>query len=260
MLDQDHNRYHDRIAYNLRLSEPKVTKSESRAAAFRGFRDAIGVPLLLVGGGMTGFGALAHDIGFASWEAVLASVLVWALPAQVVAADLYTSGGDLVAIAIAAALASMRFFPMAVALLPTLDNSAGGQLGRIAQAQLMSATSWAFLMRGSAPSDPRLRLAYHTVFALTCLSIGAIGTLAGYLGAAGLPRPLALGLLFLNAASFTVLLAETRSRQALLAVLLGAGLCAPIHMVLPEASLVLASVIGGTVAFVFGDHLRKPAS
>lgn len=236
-----------------------MTKSESRSAAFRGFRDAISVPLLMVGGGMAGFGALAHDIGFASWEAVLASLLVWALPAQVVAADLYTSGADLIAIAIAATLASMRFFPMAVALLPTLGKARGGRLGRIAQAQLMSATSWAFLMRGSAPSEPRQRLAYHTVFALTCLSIGALGTIAGYLGAAGLPRPLALGLLFLNAASFTVLLIETRNRQALLAVVLGAALCAPIHSVIPEASLVLASVIGGTLAFVLGDRLRKPA-
>ena len=74
-----------------------------------------------------------------------------------------------------------------------------------------------------------------------------------------LPAPLALGLLFLNAAFFMVLLADSRNRQALLAVALGALLCWPVHAVLPEASLVLAGVAGGTLAFVFGDRLRRAA-
>lgn len=233
-----------------------MTPTDTRKAALAGLRTAAGVPLLLVGGGMAGFGALAHDIGFAAWEAVLASVIVWALPAQVVAADLHAVGADLVAIAIAASLTSMRFFPMAVALLPTFGRDPGGLLGRVVQSHLMSATSWAFLMRSAAPTEPRLRLAYHTAFTLTCLTVAAFATLAGYLGAAGLPRPAALGLLFLNAAFFMVLLVDQRNRQVVLAIALGALLCWPIHAVLPEAALVLAGVGGGTLAFVLGDRLR----
>ncbi len=235
-----------------------MTRPEIRAATLGGLRAAAGVPLLLVGGGMSGFGALAHDIGFTGWEAVLATVAVWALPAQVVAAEMHAAGADLTAIAIAAALTSMRFFPMAVALLPTLGGDVG-PLGRIAQAHLMSATSWAFMTRASVPQEPGPRRAYHSAFTITCLSVAAVATLAGYLGAAALPAPLALGLLFLNAAFFMVLLADSRNRQALLAVVLGALLCWPIHAVLPEASLVLAGVAGGTLAFVFGDRLRGAA-
>lgn len=236
-----------------------MTSPEIRTAAFRGARDAFGVPLLLVGGGMAGFGALAHDIGYAAWEALLASVIVWALPAQVVSADLYAAGADLAAIAIAAALASMRFFPMAVALLPTFGGRAGGRFGNIVQSQLMSATSWAFMMRATAPRDPGPRVAYHTAFTLSALTIGAVGTTAGYFGAASLPGAIGLGLLFMNAAFFMILLVDSRNRQALLAVGLGALLCAPIHAVLPEASLLLAGVAGGTLAFVFGERLRRPA-
>ena len=234
-----------------------MTRHEERAAALAGARAAAGVPLLLVGGGMAGFGALAHDVGFTGWEAVLATVAIWALPAQVVAAEMHAAGADLTAIAIAVALTSMRFFPMAVALLPTFGPRIGGPLGRITQAYLMSATSWAFIMRASVPQEPTLRLAYHTAFTLSCLTVAAVATLAGYLGAAALPAPLSLGLLFLNAAFFMVLLVDSRDRQALLAVALGALLCAPIHAVLPEASLVLAGVAGGTLAFVFGGRLRR---
>lgn len=227
---------------------------EYRAAALAGLRTAAGVPVLLVTGGMTGFGALAHDIGFAAWEAVMAPVVVWALPAQVVAAELHAAGADLTAIALAAALTSMRFFPMAVALLPTFGPA--GLLGRLVQAHLMSATSWAFLMRGTAPREPRARLAYHTAFTVVCIAAAAVAALAGWLGAAALPWPLALGLLFMNAAFFMVLLVESRNRQVLLAVALGAVLCPLLHAVLPEASLLLAGVLGGTGAFVLGERLR----
>lgn len=227
---------------------------DTRSAALAGLRTAAGVPLLLVSGGMAGFGALAHDIGFSSWEAVMAPVVVWALPAQVVAVELHAAGADLLAIAIAAALTSMRFFPMAVALLPTFR--ADGLAARLFQAHLMSATSWAFVMRPSAPREPRERLAFHTGFTLTCIAAAALAALAGWLGAAALPKPLALGLLFMNAAFFMVLLAESRSRQVLLAVGLGAVLCPPIHAVLPEASMLLAGVLGGTGAFILGDRLR----
>jgi len=239
--------------------EPTVRQGDQamRGAALAGFRVAIGVPLLLVSGGMLGFGALAHDSGFASWEAVLASVVVWALPAQVVATELHATGADLLAIAVAAALTSMRFFPMAVALLPTFGRV--GLAGRLAQSHLMSATSWAFLMRSAAPREPRARLIYHTVFGLTCITAAAIATLGGWLGAAALPQPVALGLLFMNAAFFMVLLIDQRNRQALLAVASGTVLYGPIHAVLPEMALLLAGVLGGSVAFLLGDRLRPRA-
>src|SRR3546814_963603 len=104
------------------------------------------------------------------------------------------------------------------------------------QALLMSATSWAFMMRPAVPQEPHRRLGYHTGFTLGCITAGSVATFAGYLGAAGLPHPLALGLLFLNAAFFMVLLADSRSGQALLAAGPGAVLCIPGHEVLPERS------------------------
>src|SRR3546814_14650173 len=82
------------------------------------------------------------------------------------------------------------------------------------QALLMSATSWAFMMRPAVPQEPHRRLGYHTGFTLGCITAGSVATFAGYLGAAGLPHPLALGLLFLNAAFFMVLLADSRSGHA----------------------------------------------
>lgn len=54
-----------------------------------------------------------------------------------------------------------------------------------------------------------------------------------------------------------VLLVDSRNRQALLAVALGAALCGPVYAVLPEAALVISGIAGGTLAFLFGDRLRR---
>src|SRR3546814_15990348 len=118
---------------------------------------------------------------------------------------------------------------MAVALLPTFGRPPGGipggLAGRLMQAHLMSATSWAFMMRPAVPQEPHRRLGYHTGFTLGCITAGSVAPFAGSFGAAGLPHPLALGLPFLNAPFFMVLAAVSPRRQAGLGGGPGAGVC-----------------------------------
>lgn len=213
-----------------------------------GMRDAFGLPTVVLIGSLTGYGALAHDTGFGAGLAVLSTILVWGLPGQIVMAEMYAAGADILAIAIAVGMANMRFFPMAVSLIPTLAGTSAP--ARMAQAQLMSATSWAYVMRASAPETPSARLGYHTGFAGVCMSVAATATLVGYLGAAGLPKPLALALLFINACFLLLLLLDTKGRGAMVAVLTGVTAGIPINMALPDTGLIVTGIVGGTAGFL----------
>jgi len=221
----------------------------------RGMRDAVGLPTMVLLGSLTGYGALAHDTGFGIGLAVLSTVLIWGLPGQIVMAEMYAAGADLLAIAVAVGMANMRFFPMAVSLIPTLASVA--MPGRLAQAQLMSATSWAYVMRATAPEAPPARLGYHSGFAGTCMSVAALATLAGYLGAAGLPKPLGLALLFINACFLLLLLLDTKGRGAAVAVAVGVAAGIPINIYLPDTGLIVTGIVGGTAGFLVDSHQRR---
>ncbi len=229
-----------------------TTKPEAfKGGLAQGAGHALGLPALVLFGSMTGYGALAHDTGIGGGLAVLSTVLVWGLPGQIVMAELYAAGADLVAIAIAVAMANMRFFPMAVALLPTLG--ARSTPARLAQSHLMSATSWAFVMRTAAPEAKPARLGYHTGFAGTCMAIAATATAIGAYAAAELPKPFALSLLFINACFFLLLLADIRGRGALVAVATGVVAGIPINLAFPDTGLILTGIVGGTVGFLTSD-------
>ena len=219
-----------------------------REGLLSGAGQALGVPALVLFGSMTGYGALAHDTGIGGGLAVLSTILVWGLPGQIAMAELYAAGADFAAVAIAVALANMRFFPMTISLLPTLG--ARSTAVRLAQSQLMSATSWAFVMRASAPDVRAARLGYHTGFACTCVTIAATATAVGYAAASGLPKPFALALLFLNACFFLLLLLDIRGRGAIVAVITGLAVAVPINATFPDTGLILTGLIGGTVGFL----------
>ena len=229
-----------------------------RGGVRAGLRSAIGLPTLVLVGSLTGYGALAHDTGFGAGLAVLSTILIWGLPGQIVMAEMYAASADVLAIAIAVGMANMRFFPMAVSLMPTLHGE--GVAGRLAQAQLMSATSWAYAMRSTAPEAPVARLGYHTGFACLCMTVAAVATMVGYLGAAGLPKPLALALLFINACFLLLLLLDTKGRGAAFAVITGVVAGIPINMYLPDTGLIVTGIVGGTGGFLVDGTGRRETS
>jgi predicted branched-subunit amino acid permease len=222
--------------------------TDFKGGSARGIRDAFGLPTVVLVGSMTGYGALAHDTGFGAGLAVLSTILIWGLPGQIVMAEMYAASAEILAIAIAVAMANMRFFPMAVALIPTLGGTSGS--GRFLQSQMMSATSWAYVMRASAPETLAARLGYHSGFAGVCMAVAALATAAGYWGAAGLPKPLALSLLFINAIFLLLLLLDTRGRAATVAVVTGVVAGVPINAALPDTGLIVTGIVGGTIGFL----------
>ncbi len=212
--------------------------------------DALGMPSLVLLASMTGFGSLARDAGLDLGMALATTAGVWGLPGQIALAELYAAGAGAFAVVLAVALANARFLPMAVSFVPLLRQSAGRRRGWLyLWVQLMSINSWAAGLRRFPDMPPRLRLHYFVPFACVCMAAALIGTTAGFFVLGSVPRPVALGLLFLNPMFFAVLLAALRGPGVAQALLIGAVLGPATFALAPDWSLLLTGLFGGTLAF-----------
>ena len=90
-----------------------------------GVRDAFGVPFIVLLASMTAFGSLARDSGLTIELALVSTIGIWALPGQIVFAELYAAGSDALALILAVSLANARFFPMVMSILPLLRDEVG---------------------------------------------------------------------------------------------------------------------------------------
>ena len=168
---------------------PETDQSDLTRAAIRdGVRDALTVPTTIIFFTMAGFGTLVTEIGFSAQEAVLTSLLMWSLPAQMVMADMYAGGAEALAILLAVSMANVRFLPMSMALMPTLAPGLRHGFWLYPLAHLMSANTWTLGMHSVERRAPPQRVAYYAPLAVVCLIAGALCTAAGYFAAATVPH------------------------------------------------------------------------
>ena len=230
-----------------------------RAAVLRGCRDAFGLPVVAVAGGMAGFGSLARDSGLGLGAAVVASAGVYGLPGQVAFAELYASGAELFAVILAVSMGNVRFFPMAVAFMPLLRVDLRRPASLFALVQLLSVTSWAAAMRAFPDVPAPFRRHYFAAFGLVCLVAGVAGTVAGHVATGALPRPVALGLIFLNPLFIGLLLADTRATMTILALIAGAVAGPVFHLVSADWGVLAAGLVAGSAVFLFTEARSRRA-
>lgn len=231
-------------------------------AARRGIRDALGMPMVVLLASMTAFGSLARESGL-SLELALASTLgVWALPGQIVFVELYASGGEVVALILAVSLANARFLPMAMSLLPMLREGLARSGWLYLYAHLMSAQSWAYCRRVFPRLPADARRSYFMAFAICILMISLGGTALGYVLTGTLPRPLALSLVLVNPLFMLLLLADSRNRPVVLALIAGVALGPAMHLFTPNWGLLLTGIVAGSAGFLADRVLiaRRKAS
>jgi len=230
----------------------------ARDAVIRGLRNAVGLPSLIVMTSMMGFGSLAADGGLSLFTALAASAAIWGLPGQVAMAELWSAGASLLAVVLAVSLANARFMPMAMSLFPQMRGGMRNRGIPYLLVQLLSVNTWAACQEAFPTTPPRLRAVYYTAFASTILLAGQMGTALGFFAVALLPKPVTLGLIFLNPCYFALLFAGTRTRPYVAALLLGAFAGPVIYALIPEWSLLLTGFVAGTAAYFLADT-RKPS-
>jgi predicted branched-subunit amino acid permease len=233
--------------------------ARSRSAFGQGAREAVGIPAAVLIAGYLGFGALAasHDIPLAI--AVASTVVIWALPGQIIFVEMHGLSAPTLAVVLAVMLSSARFLPMTVMLMPEMRAPGQPPWKHYVVAQLLSLSGWTMAV-ARFPDIPRAqRLAWFYGFALILMASAAAGTAAGYLAADGLPPLARLALVFMAPMYYLLILTgAARERIAALGLACGAAAGPLAHVVTPEWSVPLGGLAGGTLAFVLvRRHARR---
>ena len=228
-----------------------------REAFWRGIHDALGAPVLVLFAGMIGFGAMGRTHGFDAWMTGLTSLLMFALPGQVVMLEMLISGSSWLAIGFAVTLTSTRFVTMVVTLFPQLHRRDRNPFLYV-WVHVLAMTAWAVSMREFPKMAPKHRLAYFMGLALPCWLISPIGTVLGYFVAGWVPSAVTLGLVFINPLFFLLTFTDVKPWINRIAIGLGC-LFGPIFYVLdPDSSLLLTGLVAGTLAYLADRRWLRP--
>lgn len=225
-----------------------------------GLRDALGLPMVVLTGGMIGFGALAEASGFNIYEAVLATVLIWALPGQIVLADLHATGANTWTIVIAVSIANLRFLPMTIAVMPHLRGGVSKPSLQLVLAQMLSANSFLYILQAVPNYSAVGRVQYFTGFVVTCVLVAIAATVGGHITATQMAASVALGFLFVNIIFIACLLANNRAAPMVTSILIGA-IAGPIcHLISPSNGILIAGVVGGTAGHLLFRQTKGQSS
>jgi predicted branched-subunit amino acid permease len=216
-----------------------------------GVAEAFGVPAAVLGAGFIGYGALSADAGYSLWITTFSTVVIWALPGQLVLHEMYGVGAAPIGIVLAVALTAVRFLPMAVTLMPLVRDERHSRLKLYLAAHFVSMTSWAVGMRRCTDLPREDRLAYLVGFSVTCWSACLVTGAVGYFAGGLLPQSVRLGSVFLTPLYFLcILIGDARTRLARVALLCGAVGGPAFYLLDPQWGLLLAGVAGGSLAYV----------
>ena len=225
------------------------TEITLRNAAIRGIRDACGLPALVLLASYIGFGSLARESGLHLIMVLSTTAGVWGLPGQIALAELYAAGTTMLTVALAVSFANARFLPMAVSFMPLLQGGVHRKGWLYLLVQLLSVNSWVAGLRVFPEMTANSRVCYFVVFGVTCMSAALLGTALGFFAVGSLPRPVTLGLIFLNPVFFALVFAGVRVRPVILALILGALLGPVLHLVAADWAILSTGLIAGTTAF-----------
>ncbi len=235
----------------------KLQYTDASSVTRLALRDALGFPVIMLIASMTGFGSLARESGFTLGMALSSTAGIWGLPGQLAMTEMHAAGVSAVFVILAASLANARFMPMSVSFLPLIRHPDHNDRWSYLLVQLLSINSWAAGIRRFPTIEVIHRRRYYVVFAVVCITGGLTGTVIGYFGVSAMPRPAALGLIFLNPLFFTVLLAGSQSKAAIIALIIGIPLGPLFYLLSPEWGLLATGLIGGSLAFWLHQRYDK---
>ena len=200
-----------------------------------------------------GFGSLVRDAGLTLAHALFLSSAMYALPAQVMLVDQLQRGAPLLAIALAVTLTAVRLLPMTVSLMPYLRSPGGTWWMRLLAVHFIAITSWVEGSRRLPHIPEALRLTHFLGIGAGMMAATAAGSAAGFLLAGEMPLVAQAALLFMTPAYFMLSTVGAAAHlRDWVAIVLGGALAPLVYLVWPGADLLIAGLVGGTVATLVG--------
>lgn len=227
----------------------------TKAAAIAGARTACGMPILALGASYLGFGSLVRDSDLSIWFGVFSTFTTWAIPGQLAMIELYGAGASLIVITLTVSLVNVRFLPMMVNVMPIIRGQNVPTWKLYLSAHLLSINSWAYLVQRGPLMPREERFPYYIGFAITIWIAGMVCAALGFLLAGLVPRPVSLGLVFLNPVYFMLLIILGINQPAIaFATGIGVILGPLLHLVSPDWGLIVTGLVAGSLGFYIGRY------
>ena len=240
------------------MSDPVNPKYPTvRAAFWGGVREAVGVPMLIMGASFLGFGSMIKDINWSVWHALLSTLTTWALPGQIAMVEMASTGAPLIAIVLAVGFINARLLPMSATLLPHVRHPNIPGWVYYAVAMIIAATSWVGTMRRLPDLRQDQKLAFLLGYGLLLYLGSPLFTVIGYELAGSVPLPVKLTLVFINPLYFMLLfLQDLKDPGRVMALVFGAVLGPLTFMLSPDWTLVITGFVGGTLAWFIDRRIK----
>ncbi|MCG6872955.1 MAG: AzlC family ABC transporter permease [Gammaproteobacteria bacterium] len=213
--------------------------ADTRSGWRAGF--AVGPTFLAI---FAGFGIASQATQVPELAAVLATLLVFAAPAQFAMVDLASQGGTLAQVIAIGVLVNLRFVLMSLTLATRFQGVSRWRLAF--WAQFVSASSYLLTFFQSRRPEPGNLHDYYRGVVLVTFPAALLGTLGGLALGVGLPDIVAFGgTLFLPIYFALLLASEVRGRYEIGAVLIGLLLTPPLEALAPGWGLFIAAIAAG---------------
>jgi predicted branched-subunit amino acid permease len=224
---------------------------------WRGVRAGVfSVQGIVLFAGFIGFGGLIRDVGFPLGAALLSTILVWALPAQLLIVGGFAAATPAPVIALAVGLSSVRFFPIVASIMPMIRGKSG--LGtQLYASHFVAVSAWVESIRLMPALPVHARMPFFLGLSNYFLWGSVVTTVIGHLLAGTLPQALANGLVFLTPISFLLqLIRNARDVFDWSALLLGLALTPAFAQFGGSLDLLWIGIIGGGAAYAIGRWKR----
>ena len=201
-------------------------------------------------------GALFKNLGFNIQESIFSTILTYALPGSLVMAESMLIGASLLNIFLAVWVVNARLYPMAVSLFPLMIHKSQPKWKYYFSCHFIAVSAWLIMKSNYIKIPKEHRIDYWIGIGCAAMSASIFGTVIGYSFSEHLSKDMMMGLAILNPIYFMcMLVGASKTITITLSVLLGIILGPIIYLFSPEWSILLAGLIGGTIAYLVGEHI-----
>ena len=224
---------------------------------FKGYKSILAhdSPAIALGCCFIAIGALLKNLGFNIQESIFSTVLTYALPGSLVMAESMLIGASLLNIFLAVWFVNARLYPMAVSLFPLMMHESQPKWKYYFSCHFIAVSAWLIMKSNYKKIPKEYRIDYWIGIGSATVSVSVIGTFIGFYFSEYMNKDMMIGLAILNPVYFLcMMVGASKTIQVTLSVLLGIILGPIIYLFSPEWSILLAGVIGGTIAYLFGEY------
>ena len=201
-------------------------------------------------------GALLKNLGFNIQESIFSTVLTYALPGSLVMAESMLIGASLLNIFLAVWIVNARLYPMAVSLFPLMMHKSQPKWKYYFSCHFIAVSAWLIMKSNYKKIPKEHRIDYWIGIGSAAMCASIFGTFIGFSFSEYLNKDMMMGLAILNPVYFLCMLVGASTTIPItLSVLIGTVLGPTIYLFSPEWSILLTGVIGGSIAYLIGEHI-----